>query len=249
MPSLVNMERAVEDSRYTLVVLTPAWVESEWTEFESLLVGTADPAGRRRKLIPLMLKSCRPPSRIAMLTWVDFTRADRQDIAWTQLLTALGAPPVQEAPEEPTRAEWCLAHPYPMPPNFTGRAAEREMLSRWLGTDTQHPLLVLRALGGFGKSALGWHWLLHAVDPARWPRVVWWSFCEGDASFDGFLQETLAYLGVDPRGLGPRQQAEALLRLLHQPGILLLLDGFERALRAYSGMDAAYRGDDPAERE
>ena len=60
---------------------------------------------------------------------------------------------------------------------------------------------------------------------------------------------TLAYLGVDPRGLGPRLQADALLRLLHYPGILLILDGFERALRAYSSIDAAYQGDDPAERE
>ncbi len=97
--------------------------------------------------------------------------------------------------------------------------------------------------GGFGKSALGWHWLLHDVDPTRWPRVVWWSFYD-EPSFDIFLQETLAYLGVDPRGLGPRQQADELLRLLRQPGILLLLDGFERALRAYSGMDAAYQGDE-----
>jgi len=74
-PCLINMERAVDDSRHTLVVLTPAWVESQWTEFESLLTGTADPAGRRRKLIPLMLKPCKLPPRIAMLTYADFTQA------------------------------------------------------------------------------------------------------------------------------------------------------------------------------
>jgi tetratricopeptide (TPR) repeat protein len=257
-PALVNMQDAAKNSRHTVLVLTPAWVESEWTLYESLLTRTSDPAGLQRRTVPLLLQLCENlPDFIAMLTWVDFTRPDRLDIAWTQLLTALGAPPVQEAPEEPTRAEWCLKHPYPMPPNFTGRAAEREMLSRWLGTDTAHPLLVLRALGGFGKSALNWHWLLHDVDPARWPRVVWWSFYEGDANFDSFLRETLAYLSgasgathfQSASHLGPCQQADELLRLLHQPGILLILDGFERALRAYSGMDAAYRGDDPAERE
>ncbi len=83
--------------------------------------------------------------------------------------------------------------------------------------DADHPLLVVRALGGFGKSALAWHWLLHDVDPRRWPRVVWWSFYEGDASFDRFLAETLAYLGVDPRYLGPRQQADELLRRCTSP--------------------------------
>jgi len=73
VPSLVNMERAVDNSRHTLIVLTPAWVESQWTEFESLLAGTSDPAGRRRRLIPLMLKPCTLPTRIAMLTYADFT--------------------------------------------------------------------------------------------------------------------------------------------------------------------------------
>ena len=246
-PALLNMQDAAKHSRHTLLVLTPAWVESQWTLYESLLTRTADPAGLQRRTVPLRLRPCELPESISMLTWVDFTRPDRRDIAWTQLLTALGAPPVQEAPEEPTREEWRLAHPYPMPPNFTGRAAERKMLSRWLEADSNHPLLVMRALGGFGKSALAWHWLLHDVDPARWPRVVWWSFYESDANFDSFLRDTLEYLGqgeIDPRRLGPRQQAGALLRLLHQPGSLLILDGFERALRAYSGMGAAYQGDE-----
>ena len=246
--ALLNMQDAALNSRHTLLVLTPAWVASQWTLLEGLMTRTDDPAGLRLRTVPLRLELCDLPPFIAMLTWVDFTRSDRLDIAWTQLLTALGAPPVQEAPEEPTRAGWCLKHPYPMPPNFTGRAAERQMLSQWLEADMDHPLLVLRALGGFGKSALNWHWLLHDVDPARWPRVVWWSFYD-EPSFDIFLQETLAYLGVDPRSLGPRQQIDTLLRLLHYPGVLLILDGFERALRAYSGLDAAYRGDDPEERE
>ena len=42
-PSLVNMESAVDRSRHTLLVLTAAWVESEWTDFESLLGGAGTP--------------------------------------------------------------------------------------------------------------------------------------------------------------------------------------------------------------
>jgi hypothetical protein len=243
-PALVNMQDAVKNSRHTLLVLTTAWVESEWTLYESLLTRTKDPAGLQRRTVPLRLQPCEIPEFISMLTWVDFTRPDRLEIPWTQLLTALGAPPVQEAPEPPTRADWCLKHPYPMPPNFTGRAAEREMLSDWLTADAEHPLLVMRTLGGFGKSALTWHWLLQDVDPARWPRVVWWGLYD-DRNFESFLRETLAYLGADPGSLNPRQQADALLHLLAQPGTLLILDGFERALRAYGSMDAAYLGDQP----
>lgn len=88
VPSLVNMERAVDSSRRTLLVLTPAWVNSEWTEFEALLTQTTDPAGRRRCLLPLLLQSCQPPSRIAMLTYADFT----QDGEWeTQLQRVVAA--------------------------------------------------------------------------------------------------------------------------------------------------------------
>ena len=39
-PALVNIERAVESSQRTLLVLTPHWVASEWTNFESLLLQT-----------------------------------------------------------------------------------------------------------------------------------------------------------------------------------------------------------------
>jgi len=252
-PALVNMQDAARDSRHTLLVLTQSWVESGWTLYESLLTCTKDPAGLERRTVPLRLEACELPEFISMLTWVDFTRPDRLPTAWTQLLTALGAPPEQEAPPEPARAGWCLKHPYPMPPNFTGRAAEREMLSDWLVGKDGRPLLVLRALGGFGKSALAWHWLLHDVDPARWPRVVWWGLYD-ERNFDTFLRETLAYLsgGTHLRGashlkgashLNPRQQADALLRSLHAPGTLLILDGFERALRAYGSIDAAYQGD------
>lgn len=76
--------------------------------------------------------------------------------------------------------------------------------------------------------------------------MVWWSFYEGDASFEHFLVETLAYLGIDPRNLAPYQQASVLLQILQRPGTLLILDGFERQLRAFSSMNAAYQGDDAA---
>lgn len=88
VPSLVNMERAVEISRHTIVVLTPAWVESEWTEFEELLTQTDDPASRRRRLLPLLLQPCQPPRRISMLTYADFTQQERWE---SQVLRVVAA--------------------------------------------------------------------------------------------------------------------------------------------------------------
>ncbi|MGH2524075.1 MAG: hypothetical protein ACRDH2_16335, partial [Anaerolineales bacterium] len=144
----------------------------------------------------------------------------------------------------PAPGLWPLGGSYAASPNFTGRAAERKTLSDWLRDGPA--VLVVRALGGFGKSALAWHWLLHDVDRTRWPRALWRSFYE-TPTFESFLADALPALGVDPRGLGPRQQADKLLELLSQPGTLLILDGFERALRAFQGMNAAYQGDEPEE--
>jgi TIR domain-containing protein/NACHT domain-containing protein len=89
VPSLENMERAVDHSRHTLLVLTPAWVESEWTAFEALLTQTADPAARRRRLIPLLLQPCQPPRRLQMLTYADFTRRDAWDVELLRVIRAV----------------------------------------------------------------------------------------------------------------------------------------------------------------
>lgn len=153
--------------------------------------------------------------------------------------------PIKEIDSEPAEF-WNLKHPYAMPPNFTGRLAERKMLMDWLQNDTENRLFILCALGGFGKSALAWHWLTHDVNAKDWSKVVWWSFYEGDASFENFIEETLAYLvGRDNiSSYGQRQQVDALLKEMQSQKILLIMDGFERALRAYSSMNAAYQSDE-----
>jgi len=143
---------------------------------------------------------------------------------------------------EGTTAGWHLAHPYPMPPNFTGRATELKILDNWL-TDNKDRLFILRALGGFGKSALAWQWINTHVNPTEWTKLVWWSFYEGDASFEHFIEETLKYLNLEPPQ-GQRPQVDALFKAMQGGKILLVMDGFERALRAYSSMNAAYQGDD-----
>ena len=61
---------------------------------------------------------------------------------------------------------------------------------------------MLRALGGFGKSALAWTWF-NRVDREQWQTAVWWSFYEKESGFESFLSETLKHLGVEvksPRG-------------------------------------------------
>ena len=141
---------------------------------------------------------------------------------------------------------WALKHPYPMSPNFTGRIAERAILTHWLKEDSENRLFILRALGGFGKSALAWQWLTHDVDIREYPKLVWWSFYEGDASFEHFIEETLKYLKLEiPQGLRP--QVDELLKAMQSQRTLLIMDGFERLLRAYNNMNASHQGDEDRE--
>ena len=89
-PQLVNIERAVDQCRHTLAVMTPAWLAHAWNDFEALLASSSDPAGRQRRLIPLRLQPCDVPPRIAMLTPADFTNAERFEENMQRLLKGLG---------------------------------------------------------------------------------------------------------------------------------------------------------------
>ena len=102
VPALFNMENAVECSNKTLLVLTPSWVASEWTNFESLLVQTQDPIGRRRRLIPLLRERCGLPSRLGIFTYADFTDSTKWDWQLARVISQINPsatpPPVPQPP-------------------------------------------------------------------------------------------------------------------------------------------------------
>ena len=142
-----------------------------------------------------------------------------------------------------------LVHPYPLQANFTGRVKEREDLTAWLADD-EHPIYELVAMGGMGKSALTWYWLTRDVLPskdAKLDGVMWWSFYEGESSFAKFVDEALKYVSGQPidveRLASTYDRALELRKLLQDKSVLFVLDGFERQLRAYAGINAAYRPD------
>jgi len=86
-PLLTEMERAVQESRKTILVLTPAYLDSEWAEFENVLAQTLDPGARLRRVIPVMLRSCERPLRIRSLVCVDLRTS--QPSQFQRLLRAL----------------------------------------------------------------------------------------------------------------------------------------------------------------
>jgi len=241
--ALLNMQDAAKQSKHVVLVLTRNWLNSEWSFFEALVGGTKDPAGLQKKLIPLLCEAGIEKDIhdfISMRTWVDFTRKDREEIAWKQLSDAIGKPATFDI--RPATEKWFYGHRYGDIENFTGRVAELKMLDEWLSNDKDN-LLVLRALGGFGKSILTWQWFNNHVDKTKWQTAVWWSFYEKESGFESFLSEALKHLGVEVKE-SARQQVNDLLEAMRGTNILIVLDGFERLLRQYGRMDAALQSDD-----
>ena len=80
---------------------------------------------------------------------------------------------------------------------------------------------------------------------------MWWSFYEGESSFSNFLDEALIYFSsrkVTPTSSpSTYEKVRQLVNLLQQQRALLVLDGFERQLRAYASLDAAYQTDQVTE--
>ncbi len=174
-----------------------------------------------------------------------------------------------ETSAEKARNPWpkapLLAHPYPLPPGFTGRETERRMLTEWF-QDGHRSVMAVEAIGGMGKSALSWVWLhwdclgqqlngyphrqgpenLQVAEQSRPEGVVFWSFYDQAALFSAFLGEAAEYVGA-PNESSDREKVDALLEVLQRRRILLILDGFERELRAYQGYRAPYQGDEAGE--
>lgn len=101
-----------------------------------------------------ILKEVQKHHRLALLLEiVGEEYEDNPDLhAVRQLLIDQSTTPPQPRLTAPTVVGWQLVHPYPMPPHFSGRVSERRLLSEWLEKDRDHPLLPVRALGGFGTT-------------------------------------------------------------------------------------------------
>jgi hypothetical protein len=207
-----------------------------------------------------MLKDCDLPMRLQIFTWADFRDQNNWDNELVRLLATIRESPTAGAQSRTHQIQPNLVHPYPLQSNFTGRAQERAELTAWLSDDA-HPICALVAIGGMGKSALAWYWLTKDVlapTPTPPPSatgeglgVMWWSFYESESSFAKFVDEALKYVSGQPidaaRLPTTYDRALELRRELQNKRVLFVLDGFERQLRAYARLDAAYQRDDASD--
>ena len=167
-PSMINMERAVDECAKTILVFTPEWLGSEWTQFESLMLMLQDPIGARKKILPLMLDDCKLPSHLGIFTYADFREKDEWDFQFERMISQIKkdfaalAPTPQKYP--PLDEKYIDIKRLPQTPfELFGRQTELNLLDQaWETAKTN--VISFVAYGGVGKTTLVNKW----VEKMRW---------------------------------------------------------------------------------
>ncbi len=163
--------------------------------------------------------------------------------------------------EVPAPPEAFIAHPYTLSQTheLTGRQFELDLLTDWATKAESEiykaSILSIVAIGGMGKSALTWKWFNDIIQYKikELKGRMWWSFYESDATFENFIIRALAYVSKSPieevKKISLRDRESQLLTTLDREPFLIVLDGLERILIAYSRMDAARFSDEDYEQQ
>ena len=72
-PLISEMERAVELSRYTLAVMTPAYLDSTFTELEHIMATHLGLERAERRLVVVVREATHAPLTIRARLWLDMT--------------------------------------------------------------------------------------------------------------------------------------------------------------------------------
>jgi hypothetical protein len=226
-PVVDEFERAVTTSRYTVVVVSNAYLADAWSTFGEQLTSYASVGGADR-LIPAVLEPCELPLRVEFRVRLDLTDESRweEQLARLRDLLEQSDPRLEELP--------C---PYPGMQVFTqdqaqwfyGREDESEQLLRRL---RQQSLVVVIGPSGAGKSSLvfagvlpglgaggrdGGRWAIRSLRPGAHPTQA--------------LAAALEVGGGEPAGgQRPGEVSQAVAGLLGREGagrLLLVVDQLE----------------------
>ncbi|HSN75949.1 MAG TPA: TIR domain-containing protein [Anaerolineae bacterium] len=149
-PLLGEIERAVTTSRYTLLILSPAYLADEWSAFGENLASYLNIRDQRERLIPLQRKPCDLSLAVDFLVRLDCVEEDSWADQVARLRALLAAPdPLRAAPR-------C---PYPGLESFSAENADRfygreEEVRKILQHLRHHHFLAAIGSSGSGKSSL-----------------------------------------------------------------------------------------------
>jgi hypothetical protein len=92
-PLVLEMARAVEQSRYTLAVLSPAYLTSNFAELENVLAEHLGLEVGQRRLLAAMRQECTPRLGIRARMWLDMIEDEEFEANVARLVYELRLPP------------------------------------------------------------------------------------------------------------------------------------------------------------
>jgi tetratricopeptide (TPR) repeat protein len=217
-----RIDAGVLGATRTIAVLSASYLESVYGAAEWRTAWAADPAGARRKLLPVRVEDCDRPGLLGTVAGFDLFGLDEQ-AACTRLLVEVGAAisgrrtpsapsrfPGADKPRFPGRHRaWNV--PRPQDPHFTGRDRDLAELEQGFARAQPVPsgvtVQVIRGLEGVGKATLAAEYAhRHNAEYG----VVWWAEAEKPEllpdEFDGLVRR----LGHEP--VGPAADPQAQVR-------------------------------------
>jgi hypothetical protein len=130
---MLAMDDALAKAERTLVILTPAYAESNYGRAEWTASMSLDPSGMQRKVVPVRVAPCEPPTLLRAITYIDLVGIGDEEMARKRLVESLNdrrAKP-QKAPSYPGATQHRAAPKHPMFP--AARAPSRGRGERAVG--------------------------------------------------------------------------------------------------------------------
>ena len=237
---VLEMQKASEKAERTIMVLSPAYLQSRFSAPEWAAAFAQDPTGEKGLLLPVRVQECDLQGLLPQIVYIDLVGRTEEE-ARAALLTGVdrrrAKPPTPppfpgaSAPEKP-RFPGALPSVWNVPhlrnPNFTGR---ERLLTQLHDAFTRSQTVASRqpqalcGLGGVGKTQLALEYVYrHAADYER----VWW-IRSGDAStctadFIALAAALRLPVAADPEQKVPSDVViAAVRRWLEQHGAWLLI--------------------------
>ncbi|MFN6338972.1 MAG: TIR domain-containing protein [Cyanobacteriota bacterium] len=235
-PRLQEFERAIQQSTYVLLVVTPAYFADDTSHFVDLLAQNYGNDTQTWPVIPLIQQPTDLPPRLAMLVGLKATTPEEQDIAIERLCDNLQHPSSSKPQHPPCPYPGMLPYSEANHDRFFGRVKEtRQMLER-LHT---HPCLTVIGPSGSGKSSLVFAGLLPQLRTSSLFTGITWTILTlrpGAKPLEA-LQSLLR--------LDPGQPEESIRRLLVDQGpngkLLLIIDQFEETFSLGGDPSSAFQ--------
>jgi WD40 repeat protein len=224
-PELLEIERAIKQSRWTLLILTQSYFDDGWEEFAEILSGSYGRNTRRWRTIPAIKGRCELPERLEMLVAVDLRDAD--DTAWKRLIRAIS--PEAQLPELPRRRRNIAFMAGSLPADFVPRPEEYEQLIARLLAEPRGAVAMtaaLRGAGGYGKTTLAKK-VCHdeRIHAAFADGVLWVTLGQTPGDLTGRVEDLIYELSHERPGFTSVDASAAhLARLLENREVLIVLD-------------------------